>query len=113
MVCITDRHRLTLLLVGINRSVLTGAGGGPWRLACCLRKPAGRFHAGAVDHPSRPLMPRRCGDHRAPRWLVRNMNLFQTPAARPSDGQLTTCPTPRIPRIENLTKRLVAGEFTH
>jgi len=111
MVCITIGIVLTLLLVGINRSVLTGAGVVAVAAGLLLRNLLEDFMQGLLI-----ILTDRyaIGDVViiAPHdGFVENMNLFNT-QLRGLDGQLTSLPNGQIRAIENLTKDWSRVNFT-
>jgi len=111
IVCITIGIVLTLLLVGINRSVLTGAGVVAVAAGLLLRNLLEDFMQGLLI-----ILTDRfaIGDVViiAPHdGFVENMNLFNT-QLRGLDGQLTSLPNGQIRAIENLTKDWSRVNFT-
>jgi small conductance mechanosensitive channel len=111
MLCISVGILLTLLIVGINRSVLTGAGVVAVAAGLLLRNlledfmqglliiSTDRFAIGDVV-----IIPPHDG-------FVENMNLFNT-QLRGIDGQLTSLPNGQIRAVENLTKDWSRVNFT-
>ncbi len=111
MACIAVGIVLTLLLAGVNRSLLTGAGVVAVAAGLLLRNLLEDFMQGLLI-----ILTDRfaIGDVVviAPHdGFVENMNLFNT-QLRGLDGQLTSLPNGQIRAVENLTKDWSRVNFT-
>ncbi|MFO8237515.1 MAG: mechanosensitive ion channel family protein [Prochlorococcaceae cyanobacterium] len=111
IVCVTIGIVLTLLIVGINRSVLTGAGVVAVGAGLLLRNLLEDFMQGLLIILTDRFaigdvvtIPPHSG-------FVENMNLFNT-QLRGIDGQLTSLPNGQIRAVENLTKDWSRVNFT-
>lgn len=111
MVCVGLGITLTLLIVGINQSMLTGAGVLAVGAGLLLRNILEDFMQGLLIISTDRFaigdvvtIPPHSG-------FVENMNLFNT-QLRGIDGQLTSLPNGQIRAVENLTKDWSRVNFT-
>ncbi|MCP9888937.1 mechanosensitive ion channel family protein [Cyanobium sp. ATX 6A2] len=111
MVCVMVGIVLTLLIVGVNRNILTGAGVLAVGAGLLLRNLLDDFMQGLLIINTDRFAIGDVVTIQPHSGFVENMNLFNT-QLRGIDGQLTSLPNGGIRAVENLTKDWSRVNFT-